>query len=272
MRFGAKFHINSQTNRPFKPYFLTKTKAFTAILCCLFPLIIGFALPVSRLAYWAILTVDKVSLISLLKLTFNSIGIASAASLVTVTIALILAFTSRYFRSQNVAVINRLAILGYAVPGAVIAMGILLVSGQVTKVTGIIFTGSLIVLVFAYVVRFLAVAWQPIDSGMERNCDILNEASRSLGSSVSRTLLQVNLPLVYNAIVVGALFVFVDTMKELPLTLILRPFNFETLSTRTFDLASQAQIPESSVPALCIIAVSLLPVIWLNRQMRTLKK
>lgn len=272
MRFGAKFHINSQANRPFKPYYLTKTKAFTAILCCLFPLIIGFALPVSRLAYWAILTVDKVSLISLLKLTFNSIGIASAASLVTVTIALILAFTSRYFRSQNVAVINRLAILGYAVPGAVIAMGILLVAGQVTKATGIIFTGSLIVLVFAYVVRFLAVAWQPIDSGMERNCDILNEASRSLGSSVSRTLLQVNLPLVYNAIVVGALFVFVDTMKELPLTLILRPFNFETLSTRTFDLASQAQIPESSVPALCIIAVSLLPVIWLNRQMRTLKK
>ena len=272
MRFGAKFHINSQTNRPFKPYLLTNIKAFSALLCCLFPLIIGFAMPVSRLAYWAIMTVDKVSLLSLLKLTFNSIGIASAASLVTVTIALILAFTSRYFRSQNVAVINRLAILGYAVPGAVIAMGILLVAGQFTKVIGIIFTGSLILLVFAYVVRFLAVAWQPIDSGMERNCDMLNEASRSLGSSVSRSLLQVNLPLVYNSIAVGALFVFVDTMKELPLTLILRPFNFETLSTRTFDLASQAQIPESSIPALCIIAVSLLPVIWLNRQMSNLKK
>ena len=124
-------------------------------------------------------------------------------------------------------------------------------------------------LVLAYVVRFLAVAWQPIDSGMERNCKQINNASRSLGTTAIQSLTQLNMPLLRNALIAAGLFVFVDTMKELPLTLILRPFNFETLSTRTFDLAKQAQIPESAVPALCIIIVSLLPLIWLNLQIRT---
>ena len=123
-------------------------------------------------------------------------------------------------------------------------------------------------LVLAYIVRFLAVAWQPIDSGMERNCEQINNASRSLGSTAIQSLTQINIPLLRTGLVAAGLFVFVDTMKELPLTLILRPFNFETLSTKTFDLAQQAQIPESSIPALCIILVSLLPLIWLNRQIR----
>ena len=107
---------------------------------------------------------------------------------------------------------------------------------------------------------------------MERNCEQLNSAARSLGANAAQSLFQINVPLLRNPLVASGLFVFVDTMKELPLTLILRPFDFETLSTRTFDLAKQAQIPESSVPALCIILVSLLPVIWLNRQMRTPEK
>ena len=106
---------------------------------------------------------------------------------------------------------------------------------------------------FAYIVRFLAVAWQPINSGMERICDQLNNASRTLGASASRSLWQVNIPLLQGAMITAGLFVFVDTLKELPLTLLLRPFNFDTLSTRTFDLASQAMIPESAVPSLFII-------------------
>ena len=172
------------------------------------------------------------------------------------------------FGSQAAGATNRLAILGYAVPGAVIAMGVLLVAGQVIQATGWILTGSLAVLVLCYVIRFLAVAWQPIDAGMERNCAQLNQASKTLGATPARSLFHVNVPLLRNALVAGGLFVFVDTMKELPLTLILRPAEFETLSTKTYDLVFQSQIPESSVPALCIILVSLLPVIWLNRQMR----
>ncbi len=271
-RLGAKFHKNSQANRPFQRYQLNKIKAALAILCCLLPLLIGFVLPFLRLTYWASLTVGKILDSTFLNLTLNSIAIATTASLITVLFALFLVYAARYFSSRTVMFTNRLATLGYAVPGAVIAMGILLMAKQFNTVTGWILTGSLTALVLAYVVRFLAVAWQPIDSGMERNCEQLNNAAKSLGASAVRSLCQVNVPLLGNNLIAAGLFVFVDTMKELPLTLILRPFNFETLSTKTFDLAKQAQIPESSVPALLIILVSLLPVIWLSRKMRTKEK
>ena len=146
-------------------------------------------------------------------------------------------------------------------------MGMLLFAGQINNLTGLILTGSISVLIFAYVIRFLAVAWQPIDSVMEKTCDQLNSASRSLGSSALRSLIKINLPLLKKALLVAGLLVFIDTIKELPLTLILRPFNFETLATLTFDLTNQAQIPKSSVPALCIVFVTIAPILWLNRKM-----
>ena len=272
LRLGAKFHKNSQADRPFERYALGQAKAVLAILCCLLPLMIGFMLPLSRLAYWASLTAGKVLDATFLKLTVNSVGVSTAAGLATVMLALFLAYTARYFGSRIVGATNRLAILGYAVPGAVIAMGILLVAGQVTRSTGWVLTGSITALVLACIVRFIAVAWQPIDFGMERNCVQINNAARSLGATASRSLFEVNVPLLRNSLVAAWLFVFVDTMKELPLTLILRPANFNTLSTKTYDLVYQSKIPESSVPALCIILVSLLPVIWLNRQMRQWKQ
>jgi len=272
LRLGAKFHKNSQADRPFERYALGQAKAVLAILCCLLPLMIGFMLPLSRLAYWASLTAGKVLDATFLKLTVNSVGVSTAAGLATVMLALFLAYTARYFGSRIVGATNRLAILGYAVPGAVIAMGILLVAGQVTRSTGWVLTGSITALVLACIVRFIAVAWQPIDFGMERNCVQINNAARSLGATASRSLFEVNVPLLRSSLVAAWLFVFVDTMKELPLTLILRPANFNTLSTKTYDLVYQSKIPESSVPALCIILVSLLPVIWLNRQMRQWKQ
>ena len=132
-------------------------------------------------------------------------------------------------------------------------MGILLLSAQINKIyVDILLTGSLLILIFAFITRFFAVAWQPIDSGMERNCKNINDASRSLGIPAIFSLIKVNIPLIKNTLITASILVFIDSMKELPLTLILRPFNFNTLSTATFDLSSQAQIVESSVPALCL--------------------
>ena len=112
--------------------------------------------------------------------------------------------------------------------------------------------------------RFLAVAYQPIESGFEKNCEDLNNASKTLGASPMRSLYSLNLPLIKNTIIAAGLLVFVDATKELPLTLILRPFNFETLATATFDLSNQAQIIESSIPSLFIIFLTLIPIIYLN--------
>ena len=267
LRSGAKFDEVKNAIRPFRRYRLKATGSILAILCCLLPLAFGFIVPLSRLCMWAGATYEKILDATFVKLVTNSLTLAACASLFIVALATVLAFVGRYYRSTGVHASNRLAILGYSVPGAVVAMGILLVAGQLNMTFDVLLTGSFLTLIFAYLIRFLAVAWQPIDSGMEKNCDRLNDASQSLKSSALRSLFKINLPLIRSSLWAAGLLVFVDTMKELPLTLILRPFNFETLSTRTYDLTSQAQIPESSVPAICIILVVVFPVIWLNRKM-----
>lgn len=130
---------------------------------------------------------------------------------------------------------------------------------------GLLLTGTVAALVFAYVVRFLAVALNPVDSGFERVCGNLDETSRSLGSPPLRTLLKVDLPLLKGTLLSAGLLVFVDVMKELPLTLILRPFDFNTLATRAYQLASDERVAESALPALLIILVGVIPVVVLNR-------
>lgn len=271
LRSGAKFEEKGTAARSFKRYRLGPAGSTLAILCCLLPLTFGFLIPLGRLSLWANESYEKILDSSFLELITNSLALAAASSLLIVLVATLLAFAGRYFKNPAVHATNRLAILGYSVPGAVVAMAILLIASPFNLSLGILLTGSLFTLLFAYLIRFLAVAWQPIDSGMEKNCDRLNEASQSLKASPLISLLKINLPLIRPSLWAAGLLVFVDTMKELPLTLILRPFNFETLSTRTYDLTSNSQIPESSVPAICIILVVVIPVIWLNRKMEARK-
>ena len=267
LRSGAKFDEVKNAIRPFRRYRLSVGGSILAILCCLLPLAFGFLVPLSRFCFWASATYEKILDYTFVNLVTNSLSLAACSGVLIVAFATFLAFVGRYYLSAGVHASNRLAILGYSVPGAVVAMGILLVAGQLNVTFDVLLTGSFLTLIFAYLIRFLAVAWQPIDSGMEKNCDRLNEASKTLKSSAISSLFKINLPLIRSSMWAAALLVFVDTMKELPLTLILRPTNFETLSTRTYDLTSQAQIPESSVPAICIILVVVFPVIWLNRKM-----
>ena len=264
IRSRARFNENLGSNKPFQKIILHNHKSYLAIFCCLIPVALGFIIPVSRLSYWAWLSRESFLAINAVQLITNTLLLALLTSLITTLLAILLVFSTRFFNSKIINFTNRFAILGYSVPGAVIAMGILLLNGQINYLTDWIMTGSLFLLVFAYIVRFMAVAWQPIDSGMERNCEELNNASRTLGSSTTRSLFFINIPLLRNTIITAGLLVFIDTIKELPLTLILRPFNFETLSTATFDLSSQAQIQQSSIPALSIILLVAIPLVFLN--------
>ena len=264
-RSRARYHENSGSNKPFKKIILSRKKSIVTIALCSIPFLFGFLIPVFRLSLWAFISQDVIRSISLLSLVKNSLFLSVAVSLLTVVLALLLVFSAKYFQSKLTSFTNRFAILGYSVPGAVIAMGILLLSAQINKIyVDILLTGSLLILIFAFITRFFAVAWQPIDSGMERNCKNINDASRSLGIPAIFSLIKVNIPLIKNTLITASILVFIDSMKELPLTLILRPFNFNTLSTATFDLSSQAQIVESSVPALCIIMIVAIPLISLN--------
>ena len=263
-RSRSKYHDSMHSKPMSKKIILNKNKSTAAIACCLTPLILGFVIPLFRLISWAWISRDKASALVSIEMISNSLGLSIISSISIVLIALLLVFTSRYFNSYVINFSNRLATLGYSIPGAVIAIGILLFTAQINAVTNFVLTGSLVLLVFAYIVRYLAVACQPINAGIETNCDSLNNASKSLGSSTYTSLRLVNIPLIKNTLITAGLLVFIDIIKELPLTLILRPFNFETLSTATFDLSSQAQIIEASLPALCMIAVVLVPLVYLN--------
>ena len=263
-RSRSKYHDSLHSKPTSKKIILNKNKSTAAIACCLTPLILGFVIPLFRLMSWAWISRDKASALVSIEMISNSLGLSIISSISIVLIALLLVFTSRYFNSYVINFSNRLATLGYSIPGAVIAIGILLFTAQINVVTNFVLTGSLVLLIFAYIVRYLAVACQPINAGIETNCDSLNNASKSLGSSTYTSLRLVNIPLIKNTLITAGLLVFIDIIKELPLTLILRPFNFETLSTATFDLSSQAQIIEASLPALCMIAVVLVPLVYLN--------
>ena len=197
-------------------------------------------------------------------LALNTLMIAVIASISTVLLSILLGFSSKYSKSRIINLSNRFASMGYSTPGAVIAMGALILVGYISNAFNIVLSGTMFLLFFAYIVRFLAVAYQPIESGFEKNCEELNDASKTLGSTPLKSLFRVNLPLIKNTIIAAGLLVFVDATKELPLTLILRPFNFETLATATFDLSNQAQIIESSIPSLFIIFLTLIPIIYLN--------
>ena len=163
---------------------------------------------------------------------------------------------------------SQLAILGYSIPGAIIAIGILKLNSYFNNISNTLIIGSIFGLVFAYTVRFLAVAWQPIQSSMEKQCKNINNASRVLKVSPSKSFLRINLPILKKPMLIVALIVFIDVAKELPLTLILRPFNFDTLATYTYDLINQAQFFQSSLPSLLIILISLPAIFYLNKGTR----
>ena len=181
--------------------------------------------------------------------------------------------------SAVVVVIGMLGVvLGYALPGAVIAVGILLPLGRLDNVIaawahqqfgvnpGLLLTGSIIALIYAYVVRFLAVAFKTVEAGLTRVAPSMDDAARSLGLSPVRTLVRVHVPIMWGSLATAALLVFVDVMKELPATFAMRPFNFDTLAVEAYNLAKDERIAEAAVPSLLMVVIALVPLIVLSRQ------
>ena len=199
----------------------------------------------------------------------NALGptamLASCAAIITLLIATLFTFRERHGRRSDMAI--RAANLGYAIPGAVIALGTMVLAGPLDRSnwTGPVLIGSIGLLLYAYSVRFLAVGTQPLFGALRSQPRTLDEAALMLGASNWRIFRRINLPLLRPAVLAAAMLVAVDVIKELPLTLILRPFNFETLSTSTYRFAGIEQLREASVPALLIVLCAMLPLLFLER-------
>ena len=276
-RGRARFDDGTRGYRPAVRRELGERGRWLAASTCLLPLALGFLVPVTQLATWAGQVGSRALDAQFLGLIMNSFSLALAAALFAVLGALLIGYATRLNPTPLLMLASRVSVLGYSIPGAVVAVGVFIpfvwmdrrfnafMTAAFDAPTGLLLSGTLVALIFAYVVRFLAVALNPIESGFKRLCGNLDDTSRSLGVPPLKTLWKVDLPLLRGTLISAALLVFVDVLKELPLTLILRPFNFDTLATRAFQLATDEQLARSAVPSLLIIAVGLVPVIVLNK-------
>jgi iron(III) transport system permease protein len=270
-RFGAGQHGRTvRRSAPRGPL------AWLSTLACSVPLLAGFVLPAGLLLRMAVNEGDAHFGSRYFQLVQNSAVLAGVTATCAVLLAVVLAYAARLSRSRVPGLLNRVVALGYAVPGPVIAVGILIpvsrldnaLASLIHKLSGhnpgLLLTGGIAALVYAYLVRYLTVALGGVEEGLARIRPSMDEAARSLGSRRGEVLRRVHWPLLRGSLLTAALLVFVDVMKELPATLVMRPFNFDTLATQTYTLASDERLAEASTAALTIVAVGLLPVIVLS--------
>ncbi|HEX2227092.1 MAG TPA: iron ABC transporter permease [Candidatus Binatia bacterium] len=263
---------------PMPPQNLSRWAAMGAFAFCAAPVVFGFFVPAGVLLKLVLSDPEVGFNPRIQALVVNTFTLAGVAAVAAVTVAALLAYAARTIKSPLVHGANQLAVLGYAMPGAVLAVGILLPLGKLDNAiagwmyeefgikTGLLLTGSMTALIYGYVVRFLAVAFGTVEAGLTRVTPSMDDAARSLGLSPVRTLLRVHVPILWGSLLTAGLLVFVDVMKELPATFAMRPFNFDTLAVETYNLAKDERIAEAAVPALLMVAVALLPLVLLSRQ------
>jgi iron(III) transport system permease protein len=274
-RGGKKFSSDSP-DMPLTRADVGITGTALAWLACGLPLVLGFVLPGWRLLRWTLASWDVMNWPDNLRAAGNSFMLASGAALLVVAGTIILVGGCRAYGGRWMLLARQTGILGYAYPSAMVAVGTgVLVSVLAFDVPGwawLALSASTFGLFLAYFIRFLAVGIQPAAAAFERLPASLHEAGRMLGTGPLGTLRAVDLPLIRPALVAGATLAFIDVFKELTMTLVLRPFNFETLATLTFRLTDESRIPEAALPGLLMVAFGLLGLIPLIRLMRPTSK
>jgi iron(III) transport system permease protein len=280
-RRHQRFNTQAQRSRRIAPRQLSGAGAFGAVLFCALPILLGFLFPALYLVREAIEHITANGLSDrLLTETWHTVSLAAVATLVTVLVGLTLAYTARLVRGPLPPLLVRLGSVGYAIPGTVLAVGLLVPLAAFDNAfdaqmriwfgisTGLLLSGTGFALVYAYAVRFLAISAGGVEAGFQKISPSLDSAARNLGETATGVVRRVHIPLLRPAIGGAALLVFVDAMKELSATLLLRPLNFETLATHVYAEASRGTYEDGSVAALLIVLVGLIPVALLARASR----
>jgi iron(III) transport system permease protein len=275
-RGGARSHHTTGRYRAIPFQEITGWKGRLAAVLAALPFVLGFVIPVLVIGQDAATHTSGALTSGFLPAAGNSLLLATVAAGVCVAVAMTLGYARRVAGTRFVRSSVRIAALGYAVPGTVLAIGLLIPLAALDNhvddfmratfgvSTGLLLSGSLFAVTLAYVIRFLAVALAPVEAGLDRVSPSLDAAARTLGESALSALWRVHLPLLMAPLGAAALLVFVDCMKELPATLLLRPFNFETLATHVYSFASIEQLEQASLSALTIVLVGLVPVLLLH--------
>ncbi|MGH8500887.1 MAG: ABC transporter permease [Gammaproteobacteria bacterium] len=276
-RKQARFHHTSQRYRPLPRFKLTGIRAAGAWAVCVTPLLFGFLVPAGQLTFWSIQTADRMVDAEFLELAANSIGLAATAAVCVLLLALVMAYGKRMRGTRPVRFAVTLAGMGYAIPGVVVAIGVIIPFAWLDNAidagmratfgvsTGLLLSGTLFALIFAYSVRFLAVSLHAVEAGLGKINPAMDDAARSLGRPPGAVLREIHVPIMRGTLLTALLLVFVDVMKELPATLIMRPFDFNTLAVRAFELASDERLADSASAAVTIVLTGIVPVILLSR-------
>jgi len=279
-RQSRRRHKHYQTSGRLKAlpaHRLEGARAHLAFVACLLPVAAGFVVPIIVLISNSLRYFDESWSPEFLRYALNSLMLSSTAAVAAICVALLLAYGKRLVGGRMVGAAVSFASFGYAVPGAVLAIGVIIplagfdnaldafMRGHFGISTGLLFSGTVFAILFAYVVRFLAVALGSVDSSLSKVTPAMDMAARTLGHGPMETFFKVHLPLIRGGVLIGVLVVFVDCMKELPATLILRPFNFDTLATYVYQFASDELIEQASLGALGIVVAGLIPVVVLSR-------
>ena len=283
MRRGRRYHRTGTRGPRQKGISLGGLTLAGALVACLTPVLLGFALPAARLAQLAIRGGDARGGGLLAGLAFDTAWLALLAAVIAVVLAIVIGYAARIRKGPATSISATVARAGYAIPGPVIAMGLLIPLGWLDHRIndawsgifgdgwrpGLILTGSVVAMLIGYQTRFLAVSLSFVQSGLSQVHQNLDDAARTLGAGPGRGFFGIHLPLLRRSLLAAGLLVFVDVAKELPMTLMLRPFNFDTLAVRVYELASDERLEEASTAALLIVLVGMIPVILLSRQVES---
>ena len=271
-----QYYQSATTQRQLPSYQLRGIRAVGAWISCLLPIGLGFLLPAGILLEMTLKNVSESMDERFWGFARNSLILAVVTAVIAVVIAVIIAYGLRLRSNVGMQLAARIASMGYAVPGSVIAVGILVPIGKFDNAidawmrgtfgisTGLLLSGTITALVFGYLVRFLAVSFSTVEASLGRIKPSLDDAARSLGLNPTSTLMRVHTPIMWGSLLTAGMLVFVDVMKELPATLIIRPFNFDTLAVRVYNLASDERLAEAAGSALAIVVVGIVPVILLS--------
>jgi len=275
-RNRAAFTVNDSSFAPEDGIRLSKIKSSCLFLICFVPIFIGFILPITELTLWAFESKSSFFSQKFIQISFNSISLAITAGLITAIIAVIINFSIRFKPSSFIQRLSSLLSVGYAVPGLILAVGmvqlLVYLDNNVLNSVDIVLTGSLFGLLLAYIIKTYALANSSVESGYERITSSLDDSSKLLGTSGWSMLIRVHSPLLRTSFLTAILLVISEVVKELPATLILRPFNFETLAVSTYIYAAEERMNQAASPAIAIVLIGLIPIFFLSKMIKSSNK
>ncbi len=275
-RRRARYHQQSGRQAHARRIRLRPAQGWLAFIACLLPLMAGFILPFWQLVIWTIDTAEEMINKDFYTLVANSMGLAMVTAVLALLLALFMAYGQRLHNTLLIKPLVRLTSMGYAIPGMVIAIGVVIPfawldntlddwsRAQFDYSTGLLLSGTLFALIFAYLVRFLAVSVGSVESSLGKIKPSMDDAARSMGFRPLSVLTRIHIPLMRGTLLTAVLLVFVDILKELPATLLLRPFNFNTLAVRAYELAADERLADAASAAIRIVLAGIIPVILLS--------